>query len=329
MEPALLRRLDSELGGGPRTWSDVIVVGNVGPLSALSPMAGDNISNRGLNAILCAPGAGATHFLKIRPTSHAGFQHEVEWTLYFADHPETCARVPEASTFVEGPARVLVEGYVDGTALDVLIRSGQRSTWLEAASEALQLLKPISRALADRVTEENGGFTHLVSLKVDLQLLCAVGLDPDAASALEAFTERAPLPLVPQHGDFWPRNVLRTLEGWKLIDFEKCGEIRLPLYDAFHMIRGCREAAGDGGESWLEAWAASGITARPLGGPARELVGDLEPVQVEAALVAYLVDFAARLHRRGISREHTAARMRELCRLPELLKAGLLRQAVG
>jgi hypothetical protein len=302
------------------------VVRNVGPLSAPSPLAGDNISNRGLNVILCAPGAGASHFLKIRPASHAGFQREVHWTLHFAGHPETRTLVPTAVTFVEGPARVLAESYLEGTALDVSIRSGKRSAWLEVAGAAIALLKPIASALAGQTPADERGLAHLASLKRDLQLLCAVGLDPMAARALEACVEQARLPPVLQHGDFWPRNLLATQEGWKLIDFENVGEILLPLYDAFHMIRGCGEAAGETHGRWLESWASAGEAARPLTAAFRRVARELGRAEVEAALVAYLVDFAARLHRRGVSRERTASRLQELARVPSLLRAGLVQQ---
>jgi Phosphotransferase enzyme family len=324
---SLLARLDAELGGGPRDWSDVTIVRNVGPLAAARPLPGDNISNRGFNAIVHTPGVGATHFAKIRPLAHTEFEREVDWALYLAGHQATGALVPASTAFTAGPARVLLERYVEGTSLDVWIRSRQRTqAWFGAAAQALRLLEPLSLALAAHTPPDHGKAADLSSLADDLQLLVSIGLDAGAASALQASLSAAPLGLTPQHGDFWPRNVLVTAAGLKLIDFELCGEIRIPLYDAFHMIRGCGEAAGETNGRWLESWAGGNDAARPLTDVFQRIVGGMGLPEVEAALVSYLVDFAARLHRRGVSRERTASRVRELARMPPLLQSGLLQQ---
>jgi hypothetical protein len=50
---------------------------------------------------------------------------------------------------------------------------------------------------------------------------------------------------------------------------------------------------------------------------------------VEASLVAYLVKFAARLHRRGISPERLAGRLLELNTLSERLDGGVLLRAIN
>ena len=164
---------------------------------------------------------------------------------------------------------------------------------------------------------------------VGLALLESLGLDATASSQLAHRIGAAELQAWPQHGDFWPRNVLEAAGGWRVLDFETCGEVVMPLYDVFHMIRGCGEAASGGKGNWIELWAAAGAAARPLSETVQRLSRGLDATAIEAALVAYLVEFAARLHRRGISRERTAVRLQELNALPGLLERGVVRQILA
>ena len=81
-------------------------------------------------------------------------------------------------------------------------------------------------------------------MREDLDLLASLGLDAVAARELSARLDAVDLPVSPQHGDFWPRNVLKPASGWRVLDFESCGEEATPLYDVFHFIRGCARPPG-------------------------------------------------------------------------------------
>jgi len=325
----LLARINAELGGEPRTWSDLTIVRNVGPLVSSTPLDGDIISNRGFNALLAVPRDGPKHFLKVRPARHEPFRREAEATTRLSQHPATNALVPHARTFIAGSARVLAEAFVNGTALDVVIRARRQKAWHMLAVEALRLAPPLWDAIAEVAAPVADTFVGQDGVLSDLALLELLGLDATASSQLARHFCAVQLPAWPQHGDFWPRNVLVVAGGWKVLDFEACGEIVLPLYDVFHMIRGCSEAASGGAGNWLELWAEAGMAARPLSASVRRLSRGLETTAMEAALVAYLVEFAARLHRRGISRERTAGRLQELRALPGLLERGVVRQILA
>lgn len=326
---ALLERIDAELGGGPRTWSELTIVRNVGPLLTSRPLTGDIISNRGFNALLSKPGAGPTHFLKVRPAGHEPFRREANFTVSLSLHRATQTLVPRAQTFVAGPARVLAEEFVDGTALDVVIRAQRSHDWHGLAVEALRLAPTLWQAIAELEDPAAQSLADPSSLLSDLALLESLGLDSAASKQLAQRLAEASLPVWPQHGDFWPRNLLQVVGGWKVLDFEACGQIALPLYDVFHMIRGCAAAASAGKGNWIELWAAATSVARPLAEEVRRLAPGLDLPAMETALVSYLVEFAARLHRRGISRERTAGRLRELEALPALLERGVLRRILG
>ena len=160
-------------------------------------------------------------------------------------------------------------------------------------------------------------------------MLRSLGLETAAAQRLGRLIEAAPLPMRPQHGDFWPRNILKVGGDWKVLDFESCGEVVLPLYDVFHMIRGCGEAVRTGKRSWIELWEDAGSGAQALVSEVHHAACGLDIQAIEAALAAYLIKFAARLHRRGIAQQRFADRLQEICILPALLETGVLRKVLS
>jgi hypothetical protein len=303
-------------------------VRNVGPLKTTKPIAGDNISNRGFNAIVFGAEGGATHFLKVRPVAHNSFAREATVTVELAAQPRLADLVPVSRTFLAGPARVLAQDYVQGTALDVVLRGRVRPAWHRLAAEVLRSTAGL------RETIEGGpmagrGAGGAEGLRANFELLAGLGVDAVALRELARRVESADLPLRPQHGDFWPRNVLQVADGWRVLDYESCGEPATPLYDVFHFVRGCADAAAGGGQAWLPYWASAGRAASALAEEVRRAAGSLDQAGIEAALVAYQVSFVATLHRRGIAPDRIAGRLRELSELPGLLEQGVLVRAVG
>lgn len=329
----LLSGIDTALGGGPRSWSDVVVVRNVGPLQTEAPLPGDVISNRGFNAVLCAAGGRPEHFLKLRPIGHRLFEREAAVTELLGNRPATGSLVPPAQTFTTGPARVLAQRFVAGRSLDLLIRKSQRRHWQPTAAQVLHVCAPLWEGIADAATAL--GFAPSVqrvdtaALLEDLDQLASQGVAAAAIGSLRARLAPAQLAPVPQHGDFWPRNLLVVGDGWRVLDFECCGDVMLPLYDVLHFLRGCAESASGGqigsSEPWLDAIAQSDVLREQFRCATRGMTKDA----VEAALIAYLVDFAARLHRRGIAQERIEGRRRELEKLPAALDGGAIRALLG
>lgn len=296
---------------------------------APTPLQGDLISNRGFNALLFAGGDAPTHFLKVRPAHHLHFRREAEVTVRLGQDPTARELVPSAQSFVEGPARVLAEGFIDGLALDLVIRTRHRRDWFVLAASVIRSARPLLSAIAGVEGSADGSAVDPTKLLADLVLLQSLGLDAAAAQRLAKSIEAAPLAACPQHGDFWPRNVMKVSDRWKVLDFESCGEVVLPLYDIFHMIRGCGEAASTGNRGWIEQWVDAGSRAQALLAEVHHAARGLDPRAIEAALVAYLVEFSARLHRRGIARQRFADRLHEISRLPALLDAGVLRRILN
>ena len=325
----LLDRVNEELGGDPRHWTDVALVRNVGPLLTSVPLAGDNISNRGFNAIVFAQAGGPTHFLKVRPLTHDGFAREASVTVQLSADPRLTELVPGSRTFIAEPARVLALEFVDGLALDVLIRARNARSWHELATDVLRSTLPLREAIAELSGERGAVSVDGQSLQMDLDLLLSLGLDTVVAGQLAARLGAVSLPTWPQHGDFWPHNVLKVPGGWRILDFESCGEAATPLYDVFHFIRGCGEASGGGRGDWIARWIEAGTAARPLADEVRSAARGLDLASIETALVAYKVKFTATLHRRGIARERIAVHLRELAALPSQLDQGVMRRLLA
>jgi hypothetical protein len=324
---SMMDRLDAELEGGPRTWSDFIVVRNVGPLVSRAPLQGDRISTRGFNALVLGRAGTPSHFVKVRPVENEIFRDEAEMTARLSAHPASCHLVPRARTFVAGEARVLAEEFVDADSLEVQLRRTGPRRWAGSAAAMIGALPDLWAAIADAAGGEAGMILDTPNLLQELEALKAIGLESRAARELSAHLAASPAVAPPQHGDFWPRNILMTPVGPKVIDFESAGRVGLPLYDVFHMVRGCAEASKRNGADWIDAWAGT-KGERALTAAVKRVTEGMTTRQVEAALVAYLVDFLARLYRRGNAPDRLAGRVRELNELPRRLERGALRNVL-
>ena len=265
----------------------------------------------------------------MRPLAHDGFVREASVTVQLSADPRLSELVPSSRTFIAGPARVLALEFVEGLALDVLIRARQARAWHELAAEVLRLTVPLREAIAQLSGSQNRASMDAQSLQADMGLLASLGVNAGVIAELAARLDAANLPTWPQHGDFWPRNILKVAGGWRILDFESCGEPATALYDVFHFIRGCGEAAGSGRGDWIDRWIKAGTAARPLADEVRSAARGLDLASIETALVAYKVKFTATLHRRGIARERIAIHLRELTALPGQLGQGVMRRLLG
>src|SRR5439155_10799990 len=104
-------------------------------------------------------------------------------------------------------------------------------------SHAQRLPAPIS---APRILEHADGVLLLEPVFLRRRLRPWL-LAPEVAAALGAFwkatrTDSGPRPGGVAHGDFTPWNLLRTANGWTLIDWEYSWEGAPPFFDVFHFF---------------------------------------------------------------------------------------------
>lgn len=335
--PSLLAAIDARLGDGPRQWTDLTVVRNVGPLATRAPLAGDCISNRGCNALLARGGTstGYTHFVKLRPAFDAGFERECAVTVHLARQPSVAALMPPSTTFVADGVRILLQRYCAGVSLERLILDAP-GRWASYTARALKTAQPLLEQIAASAASVPAGPLRDALRRSTADLVHA-GLSAEAAARIDARLAALPERACGQHGDFWPRNILlggdvagQSSRTW-VIDFENCGVIDLPLYDVFHLIRSAAEIAGGWHGDWLQRWATAAAAdelAEMVNAAAQRWLPDRSPQAVEAALLACLVDVAARLYRRGVALERLAGRLAELEGICQDLDRGALRRVL-
>lgn len=339
----LLAAIDTHVPGGPRRWSDVMVLMNRGPAHDPRALAGNVPSNRGFNGVLFSGGRQPSHFLKVRSASYNGFERETRITRRVAEHARCAHLVPEVLTFDAGPVRVLTLAYVRGRDLTQVLNGMDAEGCVAAVSEVLEATRPLWRCagdiLNDASTETAGRDAAyeaapgaeaegdwLPNLEADLACLTTLGLAPGVAAALRDRLVRTVLPIIPQHGDFWPRNLLRGPEQWQVLDFETFGTIRQPLYDVLQLLRGCAgPLRSGGGIGWLPRWcevleAGGRVVARLRRALAPHLEG-LTAEQVDAASARYLVTLTVQQHAKG-DPGATRRLLRQMHHLPELLDDG-------
>ena len=125
-------------------------------------------------------------------------------------------------------------------------------------------------------------------------------LEPPLHVHLDRIAELPTLTVQRVHGDFHLGQALRTPDGWKILDFEgePGGELDSrrvldhPMRDVAGMLRSFDYAAWQGGGNSDEAVAwGDASRAAFLAGYAQ--AGDLDPVDHEVLLTAYVIDKAA------------------------------------
>ena len=125
-------------------------------------------------------------------------------------------------------------------------------------------------------------------------------LEPSLHVHLDRIAELPTLTVQRVHGDFHLGQALRTSDGWKILDFEgePGGELDSrrvldhPMRDVAGMLRSFDYAAWQGGGNSDEAVAwGDASRAAFLAGYAQ--AGDLDPVDHEVLLTAYVIDKAA------------------------------------
>jgi hypothetical protein len=140
--------------------------------------------------------------------------------------------------------------------------------------------------------------------QIALQNLGRLNVSTDVQAVLRMGLQDAGIVrAVPQHGDFWPENVLRTeTGGWCILDLDGFGDVTVPLYDVLHFIRTSEDARPAGLQGrWIDVAlgdSTAGIHAR------RAIAGEqarwnLTPRAVGGCALFYLMHIAYHISSRG------------------------------
>lgn len=221
--------------------------------------------------------------------------------------------------------------YIRGELLALRIRSMDLVELRAALSDILNAASTLSRhaaSLEAQLLDGDPTCDLLAAAKWALDALLDAGISPELVCGLEAALAHAgTVPRMLQHGDLWPRNVLRCDDHWWILDFELYGRVQIPMYDALHLVRttwDARPASRESRRAWLDYLMGNGAESRVYRETAVHAAraAALTPAQAGGTLVYYVVDIAARLYLRRILARDVAPYLLEVSRLGEWLLSG-------
>ena len=290
-------------------WARIVIYRNEAPVPPSRRPAGDHAWNRGFHALIVEPGGHSRYFCSCRPANDEALQRASRIREALSAHPDLAAHVPWTRSARGAVIQVQVSAYVSGSLYETDLRSSSVAAWGRTAEEVLLTAEHITGCAARDLT---GLWSAVAAVdlaaagEAPLAHLAAAGVRPDRLAALRrALARVGRVPGRLQHGDLWPGNVLHHGDSWWLLDYELFGEVRVPLYDALHLLRTSdrirRPRAGTWVASLMDETAETAATRDILGRVARR--HGLVPEQVAAAFVYYIVDVAARSWRRQVAED--------------------------
>ncbi len=322
----LLSRCGVSLPSDDTAWQRLVVLNNVGLLPG---DGGDTelLENRGFNMLVVDEAGVATHFCKWRANpAESSINDSV--VARHSRTPALRAVVPE--TWVVRTDEIVgeVSRYLHGELLSELIGDMQRvemrdalvaivASWEQARTSIVQLEPSVVAGTSDAAFIESAA-NALAGLR-------AAGCPQRDIDVLaSALVQAGAVQHAPQHGDLWPRNILRVDGKWVILDFEFFARVQVPLYDACHLVRTTWDArAGRTARTtWIDELASDSAESHAYKHVLTSIAARLRltPAQAGGALVFYVVDVAARIHRR--SRGDFARYLAEVRRLARWIAGG-------
>jgi hypothetical protein len=324
-------------------WQRVVMVDNRGMLPVHWVDAADLMSLHGFNALVLDRRGVPTHFCKCRPPTREWIR-QTELCTRMSMAPELRHIMPLARGVGSVDVHMSISTYVPGRVLESTVswmRPGKLGT---ALREILLAMETISRHGAIVDPGFFRGQTH-VDLAADAEWAFDAIPSPmlardQAAFVREAITAAGTVRRVLQHGDLWPRNILRHDDHWWLVDFDTFGRTQVPMYDAFHLVRSSwalrqgrlqRMTRWTQSPKWFPRRAPSWIER--LRSPTTTDVDrrtlawacvrhGLTRVEAVGTLAFYLIDVTARMYRRRLRLQYIEPYLVDLRALADCLRAG-------
>jgi hypothetical protein len=272
-----------------------------------------------------------SYFCKCRPLADARLRHEMAvLTTIGADRgPRDC--VPRTWGVNSEGLQLLFTECVRGTPFDRSVVNLSEERWADSMTEILAVESRLSKKVAYAMPQPVERSVVIRALgKPLLSYLASAGLlGPEAVSAMEEALRRGGrVDAHLQHGDLRPQNIVGSRGTWWLLDLEAFGNVVVPLYDAWHLVRTCSDlrrrrtrALASTPELWIDriagrgeesaaSWHTISVAAREHG---------LDSNQIVAGLVYYMSHIAVECHMRGGPRWSWEPHIREARRLAHVL----------
>ncbi|HSM61075.1 MAG TPA: phosphotransferase [Longimicrobiales bacterium] len=301
---ALLDALAPAVGG--RLERDRVALHrNAGPVPPPRGTPEDHVSTRGFNLQVLGTDGRTTHYVKCRHRASTRARREADAFVALGSDPRTKAHVPAATVVEVGDVLALVTGFQQGATLHASARRLGRERVRAVAEEVLRLSGEVAAVLS--AGAPSSGADPLGEREAVRRALGGAGVGPDALERLERRAAALPgLAASPQHGDLTARNVLLVDGRPVLLDFEAFGETRMPLFDAWSLVRSL--PAGGRVERALPWWK------RPVAGlvTRRAATLGLDRDGAVTLLAWFLASSATRLLHRDVPAAFVTPYLREL-----------------
>jgi serine/threonine protein kinase len=224
--------------------TNTILLRNVGTSNHALVEGSDHATTRGFNLLLLDPGGQPRHYVKCRLSNSQRAIREADVYAHVSNDPELSAHVAGHSVHQSQGMQLLLCDFLRGQSLHSIIRKSPASARRALLHETLD----VTESIAALIRSSGASFST-----VDYEKLLSKCPNIDNEAIDEALRRVTSLDCEYQHGDLSGANVLIVRDKPVLIDFEAYAEIKLPLFDAWSLVRSTSDAFGD--EPW---WRGEG-----------------------------------------------------------------------
>lgn len=312
-------------------WSRIVLLQNSAGVPTRRQLTDTYIGSRGFNFMILGSDGRPSYFCKCRPLANARLRHELAVLTTLGADRRTRETVPRTWGVKSEELQLLISEYIQGTSFDRTVVTLTSARWVDSMTQILDVAGRVAQTVAHTLPGRIEGSVSLREAAApSLNYLASAGLlDADAITAMDsALRLGGRVEAQPQHGDLWPQNIVESRGAWWLLDFESFGDVVVPLYDAWHLLRTCsdlrRHSGRKGGaipELWIDrlvgrgdesaaSWHTVSIAAREH---------RLDAQQIVAGLVYYVSHIATEFHKRGGPRWYWHPHVREARRLATAL----------
>lgn len=324
----LLRECGYEPPPGRDVRDHMTLVKNTGAIPVSARWV-PGIVPRGFQIALFGAKGPPTHYARCQAAIDADFARECALVDQLVAVDGIREWIPSYRTAADDVIRVQVSEFVPGELHASFAMSQKPTQWLETARQLMDARRAmVSRAEQALPGLQRGPVTLVDEARAHFPVLRENGVPDEVLSTVEsALSGVAPLGAELQHGDFWSRNIIGRAGRWRIIDFERFGLVRAPLYDVFHFVQSAVRARSESREArWFGpgsrgAWGAWPPAWRALIDEESGRVG-ADPSAAGALLLHYLVDIAAYRVRPGVPAQFSRLPVGDLIRAGETLQAG-------
>jgi hypothetical protein len=327
----LLRQAGIPEANASDSWSRALMVHIHGllPVPANSRAAP---GEQGFHLLLIDGKGRVVHRVKCRGKADEGFRRECEALVLLGKDQNVGDIMPRVKVATSPRLRIHVSAELPGESFDSILRRQDAKEWQKAASEILSIVHRIGRRSTEVLPwlRDIGPSVRLLdALEPRLQQLRSDGMAGDLVRAIRRAIGDIEVPCHAQHGDLWPGNVIsRGTEGWWVIDYERFGDVRFPLYDQFLLVWTSGQIARRYGRTWRR-FLRTPLKANLWENACQQLLRceaqryDLSDDQVAALLLAALVELTAHRMRPGAPTAYSRGLRVQLDQLAQGLDSGL------